>query len=122
MHSTHTLDGYQTLAARTNDHKDQTPKENMAMLSLGVAGEAGEVADYMKKVLFHLIPLDREKLIKELGDVMWYVACLASKEGIPLSEVAYKNIEKLKARYPNGFTTEDSIKRADGELNDQDHD
>jgi NTP pyrophosphatase (non-canonical NTP hydrolase) len=116
------LDDYQALAVRTLSHPDHVGTETPAMLALGVAGEGGEVADYMKKVLFHRVPMDRDKLNKELGDTLWYLACLADYYGLKLSDVAYANIEKLKKRYPEGFTTEASIQRADGEINDQDHD
>jgi NTP pyrophosphatase (non-canonical NTP hydrolase) len=110
---------YQALAMRTmNSPLDRIKRK--AMCALGVAGEAGEVADYMKKVLFHGISMDREKLVKELGDVCWYIATLAHECSIPLAEVLEKNIEKLKKRYPAGFSTEASIARADGEINDQD--
>jgi NTP pyrophosphatase (non-canonical NTP hydrolase) len=116
------LDEYQRLAVRTLHHPEHTGNDTPAMLALGVAGEGGEVADYMKKVLFHHIPMDKDKLKKEIGDVMWYIACLANYYDMTLSECAKENVEKLKKRYPNGFTTADSIARKDGELNDQDHD
>lgn len=83
----------------------------MAILALGVAGEAGEVADYIKKFVGHGHALDRDKLANELGDVLWYVAVLADEIGYDLGTVAFKNIEKLKARYPSGFSSERSINR-----------
>jgi NTP pyrophosphatase (non-canonical NTP hydrolase) len=92
------------------------------MGAMGLCGEAGEVSDYLKKVLFHELPIDIEKIKKELGDTLWYLAVLSDYLGIPLSEVANANIEKLKLRYPHGFNSADAAKRADGEKNDQDHD
>lgn len=78
--------------------------------SLGLSGEAGEFADMMKKHHGHGHELDREKAAKELGDVFWYLAVLADSLGFKLSEIATKNVQKLKVRYPNGFTIEDSKK------------
>lgn len=101
------LDQYQQEALRTAG--DIRPE----ILGLGIAGEAGEVADLLKKHLGHGHPLDREKLIKELGDVLWYVAVLANWAGATLDEVAQVNVAKLKVRYPNGFSTERSQNRED---------
>lgn len=91
------------------------PTLQFAVLGLGISGEAGEVSDIIKKVVGHgheLTPELKQKLSKELGDVLWYVAALADHLGFDLSSVANANIEKLKARYPNGFERERSINRA----------
>lgn len=74
--------------------------------ALGLAGEAGEVADYLKKVHGHGKPYDRTKLLGELGDVLWYLSNLADIHGMTLSEVAQGNVDKLRARHPKGFTVE----------------
>lgn len=71
--------------------------------TLGVAGEAGEFADLMKKVHFHGVPLDRDKVLKELGDVLYYVTIAAYEHGFDLEDVAIANNKKLAARYPGGF-------------------
>src|ERR1700722_6637246 len=115
------LDEYQDLAARTG-RMNMSDGQKIAMGAMGLCGEAGEVSDYLKKVIFHELPLDREKIKKELGDTLWYLAVLAHYLEIPLSEVADTNIEKLRLRYPRGFNPEDAAKRADGEMIDQDHD
>lgn len=101
------LDGYQRLAERTIG--DSRPE----ILALGLTGEAGEVADHLKKVLGHGHPMDVDDLEGELGDVLWYIAALASYHDIPLSRIAERNICKLEARYPDGFSTEASIARKD---------
>lgn len=104
------MDAYQTYATRTQN-KTLSYDTQIATLGLGIAGEAGEVADLIKKHLGHGHDLDWHKLREELGDVLWYVACLADRFGIKLSEVADANVEKLKRRYPFGFDSERSIHR-----------
>ena len=105
---------YQQLAERTaNRGPDDTAERRFTNFAFGLAGETGEVIDCLKKHLFHGHPLDREKLKIELGDVMWYVATLATTAGLSLEEIAVANIEKLKTRYPEGFSEERSIHRED---------
>ena len=87
--------------------------ERLAHWALGLAGEAGETDEMIKKHLFHEHELDHEALVKELGDVLWYLAVLAKELDVELEEVAETNIAKLKKRYPNGFTTEESLRRVD---------
>lgn len=83
--------------------------------SLGLAGEAGETVELIKKAWFHGRELDREKLKKELGDVLWYVAALARAQGLTLREVAEGNIAKLDERYPDGvYSHEACATRKDG--------
>lgn len=72
--------------------------------ALGAAGEAGEIADYIKKVIFHGHDLDEDKLIKEIGDALWYLSQIAQVIGVPLEVIAEANIAKLQARYPEGFS------------------
>lgn len=103
---------YQELAARTMN-KDLTHDQALSMLSMGLSGEAGEVTDYLKKVVYHSHPYSGEVLSKELGDVLWYLAVLAHVNGISLDTIMERNIEKLKKRYPDGFSSEDSLKRVD---------
>ena len=103
---------YQRLALRTaGDQDDKMPNGRIIYSYTGLAGEAGEVSDFHKKWLFHGHPFDRDKLVKELGDVAWYLAVNAWSHKISLDEVLETNIAKLKARYPDGFTSEASINR-----------
>ena len=81
--------------------------------ALGLTGEAGEVADLIKKEIFHGHNFKMEDLIKELGDVCWYLALLCNAIGVSLEEVMIKNIAKLKARYPEGFSESASINRTE---------
>ena len=78
---------------------------------MGLCGEAGEAIDLVKKHLHQGHALDREKLVKELGDVAWYLAETAYALDVPLDDVLEGNIEKLKKRYPEGFAAERSIHR-----------
>jgi NTP pyrophosphatase (non-canonical NTP hydrolase) len=105
-----TLAEYQSLAARTLG-RDRTHEQQLANAALGLSGEAGEVADTMKKHLFHQHPLDRDAMAKELGDCLWYVAAMATVLEMDLDEVAERNIEKLRRRYPEGFSFERSRNR-----------
>ena len=82
---------------------------------MGLCGESGECIDIVKKWLAQGHALDKDKLAKELGDVAWYLAEAATALEIPLEEILAANIEKLKQRFPEGFTTEDSLARADVE-------
>lgn len=107
---------YQALAGRTLiDRPDFNITDRDVMIvwnAVGLAGEAGEVADLIKKGVFHQHGLDVPKLKKELGDVLWYVAALCSKLDLDLDDVMASNIEKLKARYPEGYNSEASQLRA----------
>ena len=112
------FDTYQELALRTASKEslvDQGTMLNAA--ALGLNGEAGEIADHVKKIMFHGHPLDdatRDKIAKEIGDILWYCAMGAKGIGIPLGEIASMNVEKLKKRYPEGFSTERSLNRPHG--------
>ena len=102
---------YQVLALRTASNKSN---DNMILNgALGLNGEAGEVADIVKKHLFQGHDLDNEKIAYEIGDVIWYCAVLAKGIGHSLDTIADMNIDKLKKRYPNGFLAEASINRKD---------
>lgn len=106
------LDEYQDEALRTAAAADLTPREVLAARALGLSGEAGEVADLVKKHLGHGHPLVREAVAEELGDVLWYVATLADRCGYKLSEIATLNKAKLRTRYPDGFSQERSMERS----------
>lgn len=105
-----TANEYQQLVLRTVN-KDLPLPMQLATFALGLGGEAGEVQDLIKKHLGHGHPLDRDKLNKELGDCGWYLAVLSYLNGTTLEEVFQQNIEKLKKRYPEGFSTEASLNR-----------
>lgn len=106
-----TLEQYHELAFRTAREKEPGDRALM-VAALGLAGESGEFAEIVKKHLFHDHPLDRDKAIKEVGDVLWYVSQACTALGVSLEEVGQMNIDKLRKRYPEGFTPERSIHRS----------
>mgnify|MGYP003304289851 CR=1 FL=1 len=72
----------------------------------------GEAIDIVKKHLHQGHELDREKLLKELGDIAWYLAEAATALDTDLETILVRNIEKLSSRYPEGFSAERSIHRS----------
>ena len=78
---------------------------------MGLCGESGEAIDIVKKHLHQGHPLDKEKLIRELGDIAWYLAETAYALDVSLDDVLQANIQKLRSRYPEGFDTAKSIHR-----------
>jgi NTP pyrophosphatase (non-canonical NTP hydrolase) len=98
------FDEYQIAALRTASPKEK--KDEVYHLVLGLVGEAGEIAEKLKKIVRDfdgdISHLDADDMKKELGDVLWYVAVLAEYFGIKLDDVAEKNIEKLASRRARG--------------------
>lgn len=84
--------------------------------TMGLNGEAGECIDMVKKYLFQGHELDPARLAKELGDVAWYLAVAAYAIDYDLETVFQMNVDKLRARYPNGFEAEKSLHRAAGDV------
>jgi len=106
-----TFNDYQKEAAKTANRTNDA----LSMGALGLAGEAGEVVDLIKKHLYHGHPLDKDKLTREIGDLAWYCAFIATVVGIEFDDVATTNLAKLKARYGDAFSVEKSINRAEGD-------
>lgn len=104
-----TFDRYQTLARRTQNPA-LSREEHTLHAALGLASEAGEVAGIFQKV-YQGHTVDRDAVIKEMGDVLWMLAELADAQGINLKHVAEANIRKLEKRYPDGFSAEHSLHR-----------
>lgn len=103
---------YQALAARTMP-ADRKSNDQITNMCLGLAGESGEVIEHVKKAVFHGHDLSPEYLEKEIGDVLWYVAGMATAMGLDLNTIAENNISKLKQRYPEGFSESASTTRID---------
>ncbi len=106
-----TFDEYVALAART----DSNAGDALVVAALGLAGEAGEFADRVKKIVAQGHALDRDALVDEAGDILWYLAKAARALDISLEEVARRNGAKLAARYPEGFAVARSLARTAGE-------
>ena len=104
------MNHYQAMAMRTMNH-DLKQRDKLAEAAMGIAGEAGEVVDHIKKYFAQGHDLPKEKIKEELGDLMWYLAYTAYILCIPLDDVAVLNIEKLNKRYPAGFEADKSINR-----------
>lgn len=104
------INQYQEGALRTMKPVDDKTQELLNGL-MGLNGEAGECIDILKKHFFQGHELDKDKLVKELGDVAWYLAISAHALGMKLEDVLQMNLDKLKARYPEGFDAERSIHR-----------
>ena len=134
---------YQELAMRTNDHKATDRLLNEALNCdaewlkqqnlihederhidiggalngcLGLSGEVGEFNDMVKKWVFHEKELDIDHAKKELGDIAWYLAMACESFGWNLDEILQMNVDKLKARYPEGFDTNRANNRAEGDV------
>ena len=83
---------------------------------MGLCGESGEAIDIVKKWLMQGHELDKEHLVKELGDVAWYLAEAATALDIPLEAVFQGSLDKLRQRFPNGFDTGASVNRKEHDL------
>lgn len=120
---------YQELAMRTNDDMSTCRLEiaidekdalydlgGVIMASLGLSGEVGELNDMIKKWIFHQSDMDITHAKKELGDIAWYLACMAYSFGWSLDEILQMNVDKLRARYPDGFDIERANHRKAGDV------
>ena len=98
------FDEYQKVVKKTSIYPSQG--NNVAYATLGLAGEAGEVADKVKKLIRDnngiLTEDKRKEMIKELGDVLWYLTACASELGVDLEEVASLNAKKVEDRKARG--------------------
>ena len=106
---------YQSLAMRTSNKK-LSPDQHLLNGVLGLVGESGEIADLIKKNRMQGHTLDMEHIAKELGDVCWYIAETATAIGVDLETIMKLNVEKLKNRYPEGFSEYRSIHRESGDI------
>jgi NTP pyrophosphatase (non-canonical NTP hydrolase) len=102
-----TLADYQQGAARTMNPA-LTGTERLVDATAGLAEEAGEVLAHVRKHAFQGHALDRERLATELGDALWCLAATATAAGLSLGDVAAHNLDKLRRRYPDGFSEEAS--------------
>ena len=114
---------YVTEAGRTEptDHKqiqERYDSERMVRMmhgALGLVTESAELADALKKHLYYGKPLDTTNIKEEIGDIFWYAALICRTLDVSFEDVMYKNIEKLRARFPQKFSESDAINRDLGE-------
>ena len=108
------MSDYQKAAARTMNPKLYPEQKAMHALH-GMSGEVGEIHSiYQKSYQGHEIDTDHVK--KELGDLLWFIAEYCTAMGWTLDDVAQLNINKLKARYPEGFSEDKSLHRKEGDI------
>lgn len=108
------FDRYQELAARTIN-KELTHKEQIMHALHGMVGEVGEIHSIFQKE-YQGHEIDEVHLAKEVGDLLWFIAELCTGYYWEMTMVAEKNIDKLLARYPEGFEAEKSLNRKEGDI------
>lgn len=108
------MNEYQKLAARTIDQELLNWELESHALH-GMVGEIGELHGIYQKV-YQGHEADEEHLKKELGDLLWFIAEYCTANGWNLNDIARMNIDKLKARYPEGFDPEKSLHRKAGDI------
>lgn len=106
---------YQKLAMRTCAIPYDRPDDRLFHAVFGLNSEAGEVAGILQKV-YQGHTMDKEHMKKELGDCLWMIAEACEALGFSMDDVMELNINKLKARFPEGFTAERSINRKEGDI------
>jgi mazG nucleotide pyrophosphohydrolase domain len=112
-----TINEYQEAALRTANMEVYKNDTDMLLNGiLGLTGESGECSDMIKKHLYQGHSIDREHLVKELGDIAWYLAVSAKALGYDLESVLQMNVDKLKKRYPEGFSVERSLHRKEDDV------
>lgn len=98
-------------------NKDLNREQLICNALMGMSGECGEVVDLMKKHLFQGHELETPKLMEELGDLLYYATMLSVVlYGLDATEIMLMNIDKLKARYPEGFDADKSLHRKEGDI------
>lgn len=105
---------YQRLAMTTLN-PELNKKDVLINSVMGLCGESGEAIDIVKKWMAQGHELDKEHLAKELGDIAWYLAEAATALDMSLEDIFEANLAKLKKRYPDGFETQKSKIRLEGD-------
>lgn len=111
-----TINEYRAAAMRTAQTDKFSAGDLLLNAALGLCGESGEVADLVKKHRFQGHDIDLEHVAKELGDIAWYLAVGAHAISYDLETVLKMNIDKLKSRYPDGFSADRSLHRAKDDI------
>lgn len=95
---------------------DLSQKDRLCNAIFGLNGEVGELTDLYKKGFYHGHDIDVIHVMSEVGDILYYACALCNELGIDFAEVCYENMEKLKNRYPEGFSAERSLHRREGDV------
>lgn len=104
-----TFDQYMDFMNMGVQLNNDTFRERLILAGMGLGGEAGEVCDHAKKVAFHGTEMDRDALVKELGDVLWYYTLMLRTNDITFEEVMIANVYKLCDRYPRWYGDPEDI-------------
>ena len=110
-----TVNEYQRLAMATLN-PELNKRDVLINSVMGLCGESGEAIDIVKKWMAQGHELDKAHLAKELGDIAWYLAEAATALDLSLEEIFQANLDKLKKRYPDGFDSQKSLVRLNGDL------
>ncbi len=104
---------YQRETTKLRFHNEKGKIESLTVWALGVAGEGGEVADIIKKILRGDFTLEEktEDLKKEIGDVLWYLSQIAHELDVDFADVAQMNLDKLNSRARRGTSRGDGDNR-----------
>lgn len=106
---------YQKLAMRTCGIPYDNKEGRLHHAVFGLTSEAGEVAGILQKV-YQGHEFDKEHIKKELGDCLWMIAEACEALDLDMDDVMQTNIDKLKARYPEGFSADRSLHRKEGDI------
>lgn len=104
------LSDYSPIITRLNDDKSLL---RLIHAGIGISGESGELLDALKKSMMYGKKLDKDHLVEECGDVLYYMSLLLDELGSSFEECMTKNVEKLEKRYPSGFNDKHAIERLD---------
>jgi len=116
--------GHETLAFQKPSQNDNIPRRlaldpmsaQLLHGAIGICTENGELMDVMKRYLVYDEPIDIAHAAEEIGDVLYYVMLSCQALGLEMGDTMQANIDKLRIRYPHGFSEADAVARADKQL------
>ncbi len=107
---------YQAGANRTGNVLAESLVSNLNHAALGLTTEVGEFVSEVKRIVRYNKPCDpkmHDHMVEELGDILWYIALAAEALGVRMEEMAERNLDKLRARFPEKYSDEAAEARAD---------
>lgn len=96
-------ESYRDVVIKTARKANVGNESELLLASLGLVIESSEFADFLKKELFHNQKLDKENMVRKLGDIRWFLEYAAEAIGVSMEEIEQKNIKKLMTRYLEAF-------------------